>query len=243
MAGNPYESRQYRDEYLLFHYGQPRAIDPLGIVPVEALRFHERVVAACVKPHLSGRVPRGLDIGCAVGRQAFELARYCREVLAVDRSESFIRAANRIKQHGHATVRVREEGNRSVTAEARIPKRLPRDRVTFRVGDAQALERTVNEPVDVALAVNLICRLPRPSAFISQLPGLVKPGGLLVIGGPFSWLEEYTAPSEWIRSDQLSDLLVPAFKEVDQVDLPFAIREHRRKFQLVVSSLGVYRRE
>jgi putative 4-mercaptohistidine N1-methyltranferase len=241
-GANPYETRRYRDEYLLFHYGTPSDVAPFGIVPNDALKFHERVVSVCVKPHLTGKAGRGLDIGCAVGRQAFELARYCREVTALDRSVSFIRAANRMKKTGNAIVRVLEEGDRCRSIKVHVPGKLPRQRVTFREGDAQSLRETVEGVFDVVLAVNLICRLPRPRAFLRQLPGLIASGGLLVLGGPFSWMTEYTARDEWIRSGDLSKWLGGSFTRLDRLDVPFAIREHRRKYQLVVSDLSIFRR-
>lgn len=241
-GANPYESRRYRDEYLLFHYGKAPDIDPLRVIPPEALRFHQRVVSECVAPHVRGVQPRGLDIGCAVGRQAMELTRHCREVTGVDYSRSFIRAANRIKRTGRANVRVQDEGTSSVTYRVEVPGRLKRDRVRFRVGDAQELGRTVTGVFDVVLAVNLICRLPRPREFLGQLPGLVASGGLLVVGGPFSWLPKYTARDEWFRSGDLARMLAGSFTRVDRLDLSFVIREHRRKYQLVVSDLSVFRR-
>jgi hypothetical protein len=37
-------------------------------------------------------------------------------------------------------------------------------------------------------------------------------------------------------------MLAGSFTRVDRLDLPFVIREHRRKYQLVVSDLSVFRR-
>ena len=68
---NLYESRRLLDEYLLFHYGSPEEVLPWDFGPAEALGFPVRTVTAFVD---SSPVDRALDLGCAVGRSAFELS-------------------------------------------------------------------------------------------------------------------------------------------------------------------------
>jgi 2-polyprenyl-3-methyl-5-hydroxy-6-metoxy-1,4-benzoquinol methylase len=41
---------------------------------------------------------------------------------------------------------------------------------------------------DAVLAANLLCRLPSPEAFLNRTATLVKPGGVLVMVSPYSWL-------------------------------------------------------
>jgi hypothetical protein len=79
-------------------------------------------------------------------------------------------------------------------------------------------------------------------AFLTQLPRLVVPGGQLVIASPFSWLKEYTPQREWLTAAALEHRLHPHFKLVQRRDLPFVIREHRRKYQLVVSEVLTFKR-
>ena len=50
----------------------------------------------------------------------------------------------------------------------------------------------------VILAANLLCRLPKPRAFLDSLPDLLVPGGLLVMPSPYTWLESYTRKEDWI---------------------------------------------
>ena len=54
---------------------------------------------------------RALDVGCAVGRSAFELARHFEEVVGVDYSAAFIRRCQELKMTGHSAYRLRTEGN------------------------------------------------------------------------------------------------------------------------------------
>jgi hypothetical protein len=59
-----------------------------------------RAVLKVRSPDVWGQNPvpsRALDIGCAVGRSSFELARGVKEVVGIDFSASFVRACNDLK--------------------------------------------------------------------------------------------------------------------------------------------------
>ncbi|HRJ72267.1 MAG TPA: hypothetical protein PLS03_08575, partial [Terrimicrobiaceae bacterium] len=84
VPDNPYESGKLVDEYLLFHFGSDE--DVLGGLPgpEEALGFPARCVRELLKDPCG---PRALDVGCAVGRSAFELAARCESVVGIDFSQ------------------------------------------------------------------------------------------------------------------------------------------------------------
>jgi hypothetical protein len=79
-------------------------------------------------------------------------------------------------------------------------------------------------------------------------------GGLLVLTSPYTWLTDFTERSEWIggfRKDgepyttleALQDVLGPRFRRLGEpVDIPFAIRETRRKNQHSVAEMTVWER-
>jgi SAM-dependent methyltransferase len=238
VRANPYESAQYLSEYLLFHYGRPGQICPLRFVPKEALRFHERIRLDCLlplRPRMNGG--RGLDLGCGVGRFTFELGLVLDEVLGVDNSKRFIVAARQMAHGRGVTVRVRESGAQFSKVELALPQRLRGAAVRFQVGDAMNLGSYPNGTFNVVAAINLICRLPSPRRFLGQLHRIVAPGGQLLIGSPFSWLGAYTPPREWLDIAGVIRLLTPHFKLVRRQEMPFVIREHRRKYQLVISEV------
>lgn len=242
MSRNPYETRRYLDEYLLFHYDKPRDICPFPFVPQVALRFHERIVDECL-PRLRFPSPtRALDIGCGVGRLTFELTRVVDNVVGVDSSKCFIEAAQRLAHEHHATVSVKEEGDHATKRRVSLPRTLRNGRAEFCVGDAQNLASLAGQPFHVVTLINLLCRLPNPRKFLSQLPDLVAPHGYLVIASPYSWLKEFTPRRHWIAPGTLPALLRPHFRLVSRRDLPFLIREHRRKYQFVVSEVLTFQR-
>jgi 2-polyprenyl-3-methyl-5-hydroxy-6-metoxy-1,4-benzoquinol methylase len=56
-------------------------------------------------------VSRALDIGCAVGRSTFELARQYDEVIGIDFSEAFVKECESLKRTGQATYSLPVEGD------------------------------------------------------------------------------------------------------------------------------------
>ena len=241
MSGNIYESDRLVREYLLFHYGEPDEVLPWKNGPHEALGFAARCVRELLNPSLLGRDARALDVGCAVGRSSLELCGHCREVIGIDYSQAFVDAAEKVRARGVLDYEYTIEGERTARAAARVPAGLDTSRVKFEVGDAMALRADL-EAFDVVLAANLLCRLPDPRVFLARLPGLVKPGGQLLLTTPCTWLAEFTPREKWIggtgeleSADELTSLLEPHFELKLSKDLPFLIREHARKYQWSVA--------
>jgi putative 4-mercaptohistidine N1-methyltranferase len=246
---NPYESPKLLAEYLLLHYGG--TTDVLGGMPGPegAIGFPSRLVRELLDPASLPANAIALDLGCAVGGSSFELARSCNEVLGIDFSHSFIRAANLLRESGCHAFEKAIEGEITEPAMAEVPPEIDRTRVTFEQGDAMDLDANPKSKIqnpksfDVVLAANLLCRLPDPAHLIDQLPALVRTGGQLLLTTPFTWLEEYTPRANWIggsreggRSfDALRQALEPAFELEHRIELPFLIREHARKFQYGVA--------
>ncbi len=241
MPDDIYESDRLVREYLLFHYGSAREILPWCFGPADALDFAVRCVSEFLDPALLPQDARALDAGCAVGRSTFELARHCREVTGLDRSQAFVAAAKQIRDDGLLHYAFAVEGARTAPAVARRPEGVDPDRVRFVVGDAMDIPQDSGR-FDVVLAANLLCRLPDPRKFIARLQSLVKTGGQLLITTPFTWLEEFTPREKWIggsdgtsSTDELAALLQPHFRLAHSVEMPFLIREHARKFQWSVA--------
>lgn len=239
---NPYETDALLAEYLFFHFGEPRAYLPWRFGPVSALQYPVRCVVECFDFDRLGPQSRALDIGCAVGRSSMELGLLCGEVIGIDYSHRFIEAANRVLHEGEVPYDYVVEGTRRESAVARRPEGLDPARVHFEQGDATELRADIGS-FDAVLAANLICRLPEPEHFLARCPELVRPGGMLVINTPFTWLGDYTPPENWLGGtpesgesrDALIDRLSDTFDLEESADMPFLIREHRRKFQWSVA--------
>lgn len=253
-----YETQQLLNEYLLMHYGAPEDVMPFGFGPTGAVDFAQRCArmlndAARVAGINGGRA---LDVGCAVGGAVFELARHFDAVTGVDLSKSFIDAADALRRDGRLDYARKDEGKIATPRTAVIDPAIARERTTFRQADACALPAEY-ESFDALLMANLLCRLPSPRACLSRLAGprgLVRPGGLLLIVSPYTWLEQFTPPEAWLggferdgepvrAADTLRQMLADAFELVKEEDVPLVIREHARKFQYIVSHAMLWRRK
>ena len=205
--------------------------------PANGVDFALRTVSELIDPTTLGMGTHALDLGCAVGRSTFELASHCSKVKGIDNSSSFVEAANELVDKGSLSYRFREEGDLFKEAVALVPENQ-RSKVVFEIGDACSLSPSLGY-FDVVHAANLLCRLPDPNLLLNRLPDLVKPGGQLLLATPFTWLEEFTARENWLGSgdseEELTRILSPDFELEEKREMPFVIREHRRKFQYSVA--------
>jgi putative 4-mercaptohistidine N1-methyltranferase len=245
-----YESDRALSEYLLFHYGSATEILPWSCGPADALDYPARCVSECLDVSLLPSNARALDLGCAVGRSTFELARYCSEVVGLDSSRRFIEVAQRILQLGSVQYDYLQEGQLRTQATASVPAGIDRHRVRFEQNDAQELRPGLGS-FDVVLLANLVDRLPNPARCLEKLSDLVAVSGQLIITTPCTWMEEFTPQANWlggvVRDGQpvstllgLHRALDPKFIRVRTMDLPFLIREHARKYQWGVALATVW---
>ncbi|NNC90725.1 MAG: methyltransferase domain-containing protein [Akkermansiaceae bacterium] len=239
-AADTYENERILAEYILFHFGAADQVLPWPEGPRAALGFPARIVDRFAATPCG----RGLDLGCAVGRSAFEMSRTCAEVVAIDYSRAFIAAAKRIQSEGRLAIARREEGAVEETVMVALPDGCVADGVQFEQGDAMHLREDLGD-FDRVLAANLLCRLTEPGRLLERLPSLVRRGGELVLTTPCTWLEEFTPRDRWPPGSTLAwlrEALAPGFELLERHDEPFLIREHARKFQWSMALLTKWRR-
>lgn len=250
MSATDYEAATILSEYLLFHYGTASQLMPWAHGPHEALNFPLRCVEETFEPSLlPSDGARILDLGCAVGRSTFELSRYGTEVIGIDYSRQFIVTAEQLAEGKTIPYRIHETGSWFTDAVAEAPSGVRREAVRFEVGDAHALRADLGT-FDLVVACNLLCRMTEPQRLLKRLDTLVRAGGQLVLTTPHTWLEAFTPPENWLAAKNghqvstaaLEKALGSGFELTRQVDLPFLIREHRRKFQWSVAEATVWRK-
>ena len=233
--------------YIEFHYGANYLDVP---------NFPVACVDEITK-HLKGRsTERAMDLGCATARSAFELAKTFDHVDALDFSARLIETPTKLQTSGRQRYSVTDEGDLRSFREVKLED-FPgyvevKDRIAFRQGDACNLAEKYTD-YDVVFAGNLIDRLYDPIAFLTSIKERIRPGGLLVLASPYTWLEEYTPRDRWpggfknemgenfTTLEGIAATLAPEFRSLaDPVDVPFVIRETRRKFQYSISQLSVW---
>jgi 5-histidylcysteine sulfoxide synthase/putative 4-mercaptohistidine N1-methyltranferase len=242
-----YESDAAVSQYCEAHFGKTYYNVP---------NFMEQSARICIEHARERPRRKALDLGCAVGRGTFELAREFDFVTGIDFSARFIRIALQLKEKGVAYYDLAEEGEIVSYHEARLSELgLERtiDRVEFLQGDATNLKPQFTG-YDLILAANLVDRLYDPKGFLATIHERLNVGGLLVMTSPYTWLEEFTKKENWaggIRKagepywtfDALKELLGPHFNLLEPPrDVEFVIRETRRKFQHTLSEVTVWER-
>jgi 5-histidylcysteine sulfoxide synthase/putative 4-mercaptohistidine N1-methyltranferase len=247
VAVDVYETDEQLCQYCEFHYGEPA----LG-VPNYSVTCATRCIAL-----MQGRpMKRALDIGCSVGRTTFELARAFEQVTGLDFSANFIRMAIALQEQGAIRYTRLEEGELTTfierTADELEIKGLA-DKVEFYQADACNL-KALYSGYDLVFAGNLIDRLYNPRKFLATIHERINPGGLLVITSPYTWLEAFTERDEWLGGyrrdgepyttlEALHECLSAYFKPiVEPEDIPFVIRETRRKHQHTIAELTAWER-
>ena len=242
-----YESDRQLSEYAEFHYGD----ECFGVPNFPKALAQLAIAAAGDRPAHSA-----LDLGCATGRASFELARHFARVTGVDFSARFINAGVQLRDTGELRYMRAEEGE-LVSYQTRTLAALGladvAGRVDFMQGDACNL-KTVLTGYDLILAANLIDRLYDPRAFLARVHERLKVGGVLMLTSPYTWLEEHTAREHWLGGfkkdgenwttlDALKVVLAPHFRLLGEPqDVPFVIRETRRKHQHTVAEATLWER-
>lgn len=246
QAGH-YESDSQLSEYAEFHYG-----DEYFSVP----NFPRALAQLAIRAMGERPRRRALDLGCALGRASFELARAFDRVTGIDFSARFIGLATRIAEQGGLGYTLADEGELVTRRERRLADlglEETRGRVCFLQGDACDLGSGFSG-YDLILAGNLIDRLHRPAGFLDGVHARINTGGLLVIASPYTWLAEHTPRVAWLGGfmrdgerfttlDGLKARLAGRFRLVGEpMEVPFVIRETRRKFQHTLSEVTLWER-
>jgi len=248
MSAGFYESDAAVEQYLLFHYGTPEQICPLLPEARGACGFPVRCVTEPLKHLALNKKTRALDLGCAVGRSSFELGRYFDKVVGIDFSARFVAEAERMRKQRLITIRAPREGDATDELRVALPMDASTENVRFEQGDACNLRGDLGL-FDLVLMANLIDRLPDPLKCLTRVPTLVSPSGWLIITSPYTWLEEYTPREKWLDGPgrgtlaALKGLLAADFEFRRAMDLPFLIREHRRKYQWSIAEASIWQRK
>ena len=242
-----YETDDLISQYCEFHYGDicfgvpnfPKAIAEIGLKATEG--------AARGK---------ALDIGCSVGRSAFELAGSFNKVDALDFSARFVQVGALLQSQGRIRYERVEEGE-LVSFHERTLGDLglhgDYSNIHFMQQDAMNMKPGFTG-YDLVVAANLIDRLSDPAKFLRDIPGRMNPGGVLLIASPYTWLEEFTKKEKWLggfkRDGEPVTTLAGLHAELDgnfemvgePVEVSFVIRETAHKHQHTLSEVTLWKK-
>jgi len=247
VGENIYESDDLVSQYIEFGWGK----EALGVANYPA------TCAALATSYMKDKpTRRALDIGCAIGRSSFELARSFDEVTGLDFTARFIATASKMKESKQLRFTHPIEGDimayesvtlRDFDLEETAPK------VTFWQADACNL-KPIYTGYDLIFAGNLLDRLYNPQKFLLDIPHRLNDGGILILTSPYTWLEEFTPKHKWLGGyvkegknvatlDALKAILENSFNFLEARDVPFVIKETARKHQYTIAQMSVWEKK
>ncbi|OUR64774.1 SAM-dependent methyltransferase [Methylophaga sp. 42_25_T18] len=243
-----YENDKLLSEYAEFHYGD-RYYD--------VANFPQTLAQLAIETMGDKPMNKALDLGCAVGRASFELAKSFEHVTGIDFSARLINLGVQLKEQGVIRYSIADEGDLVLYRErqlAQLGLAESANKVEFLQGDACNL-KPLFSGYDLVLAANLIDRLYKPGLFLSTIHERINVGGLLLVTSPYTWLEEHTNKEDWLGGfkkdgenfttlDGLKATLAEHFElKKGPVSVPFVIRETSRKFQHTLSEVTIWERK
>ncbi len=245
LAVSNYENDKMLSEYAEFHYGDSY---------YNVANFPKALAEIAIKAMGDKPANKALDIGCAVGRASFELAKHFDYVTGIDFSTRLINLGVQLATNGVIRYSIVDEGELMLHRERHLTDlglADISDKVEFLQGDACNLKPHF-KGYDLVVAANLIDRLYEPGLFLSTIHQRINSGGLLLIASPYTWLEEHTKKENWLGGikkdgenvttlDGLKAILIQHFDLITAPQqVPFIIRETSRKFQHTLSDVTLW---
>ena len=242
---------RYNSDMALFQYADLH----FGAERFGVANFLRELVHRCVNQLEPQKRRRALDLGCAVGRASFELAKLFDGVIAVDLSERLIAAAKHLQAKGVYCYQHVDEGELLAQRCVRLADFSFAEmvhKIKFMHGNVLELDEDIGT-FDLILAANLIDRLPDPRMFLSAVHQYMNPDGVLVIASPYDWQERFTPKAQWLGGhyraglpvtslEGVSRLLEPRFTMIGKpYDLPFVVCENSRRYCHGISEVTCWR--
>lgn len=199
---------------------------------------------------------KAFDIGCAIGRSTFELARGFDEVIGVDFSARFIQEAEAFRKNGILRYAMKTEGDLENFYEVNLADfdlKEERKKVSFQQADACNLKPT-HKDFDLIFGGNLIDRLYDPQKFLDDVAPRLNDGGMLILTSPYTWQEESTPKEKWVGGYKrdgenvttlqgLEEILGKDFELIGTQNVPFVIQETARKHQHTIAHMTVWQKK
>jgi SAM-dependent methyltransferase len=249
------DARSLSGTYLDFHYGEfvDTPCPPAPFSDAVNDSYWEKIVGMA-RPESGMRHGRSLDLGCSVGRFAFELARFSGLVVGIDRDFEKVSVAARLRRRRELVFERRELGKAFRRVEGAFD---PPQNVLFLVGDALDPPFPAGS-FDLVGALNLLDNVGVPLMLLGQMDALLRDGGIMLLGNPYEWRTEIADPAEWLETETVD---APSFLrrilegkelartglrftvEQEHAEVPWMLRGHARRWTLFLSHMIKARKE
>jgi len=229
--------RQHLSTYTFDHYGDLDPAEPKDspVLPGSVLELLKRGFS-----HIDERVEGPvIDLGCAVGRTSFELAKTVDDlILGVDLNFAMLRTAAAILHQGRVTYPRRRVGIAFDKRE--FPATFEgASKVDFWACDGTSLP-FADESFSLAASLNVIDCVQSPYDHLKELGRILRPNGGALVSAPYDWNVNATPVEAWLgghsqRSESQGASEVMLRSLLAGGEHPYAIQE----LELVSESEGV----
>lgn len=179
------------------HYGRPKGVIPVG-------EDYPRQLAEEVLKHVQaagGATGRALELGCAVGRTTFELAKVFDHVTGLDFTARKIRIGVEMVDKGYTQWQIASEGDIVDFEQAALKDLGFGDAVRGKVEFLQADPANVKslfKGYDLIVINGVLEESYNPAAFLETVHERLNDGGLLAIACSNHWTEARTKRENWL---------------------------------------------
>jgi len=237
---NPYESDSAVCQQLESHYGSNYF--NCANYPKTLAEFVTNTLNEYAKNN-SLQLNKCLDLGCSVGRTAFELSAIFKQVDAIDFSARFIQHGVQLQNEKNVRYTLKNQGDLVSYKEislANLPIKACLDNIHFSQGDATNLKAKYSQ-YDVVLAQNILENSYDPELFFSTIHQRINEKGFLVVTSNYNVSETITAKNKWLGGlkingenvtgiDGLTERLAVNFELVSTQDIPRVLVNAEREY-------------
>ncbi len=211
--------------------------------------------------YFTGTNDYALDIGCAVGRLAFELSKTYSHVIGIDTSKTFIEKARELLIKKRLDFDLIIEGHMTEERSCNFDGQWNYDGMEFIVADALALPFP-KRLFSTVTSVNILEKVPDPLQHLIEANRvLCEKDSMFVFSDPFTWDESVMDAEYWLGGktngkyrgfgmDNISSLLSgedgvfdPPLRIVDQRNVSWKIRKTANLWEHINSQSIVATRE
>jgi len=209
-AINPYETDAQLCQQLACHY-------PDNLEQVDS--YPSQLASLIVKTTKHQQIKTGkvLNLGCSVGRTAFELSPYFQSIDAVDFSARYIQFGVKLQQK--ETIRYQSvlEGELVDFNEISINKHIKEhhNNVSFSQGDAVNL-KPMFSGYDVIVLQQALEQSYDPKKILSTIHQRLNKYGLLVVASDYIFDEQITSKDKWLSGIKVNGENVTGFDGIAQ---------------------------
>jgi SAM-dependent methyltransferase len=176
------------------------------------------------------RVELALELGCGVGRALFELSSGADQVIGLDRSGAFLRAAKALLA-GHEFPYARRMAGRSYTRSS-VQAPAPVSNARLVCGDVLDPPFAPGQFGRVA-ALNVLDSVRSPRALLHHIHQLAAPGAEIIVCSPYAWRDDIVPVEERLGNVDPAGALRDEVRKLgwtveDEADLPWTLRRDAR---------------